>query len=371
MSVALNAPAFDGVTTKELVQQLEAKKKSTIKLPTWYSHDGIYYPEKLQIEQTSSEITASYKARIPSGKSLLDLNGGLGVDSYFFSQKMDAVSHCEIDIELSEIATHNFKILNTENIKTYAQNGLDFLQESDLDFDWVYTDPSRRNEAKGKVFLLSDCLPDIPGNLYSIFQKTDNLMIKTSPLLDFSAGIKELKYVKEIHVVGVKNEVKELLWVLEKNYKDSISIKTVNFKKPSPDHFNFELLHEKKATVLYGLPSKYLYEPNAPILKSGAFKTISEQFQVKKLHEHSHLYTSETFLDFPGRKFKIESVVPFHKKNIIKLGIQKANITTRNFPDNVANLRKKLKIKDGGDVYLFFTKDIEENNIMIRCSKTS
>ncbi|WP_394749437.1 THUMP-like domain-containing protein [Spongiimicrobium salis] len=369
MSVLLKKQVFEGVTPQELVQQLEAKKKCKNKLPTWFRSPKIYYPKKLQIEQTSSEITARYKAEIIAGKSLVDLSGGFGVDSYFFSKKMDRVFHCEIDSELSEIAAHNFKILGANNIQSHPKNGIDFLCTSKANFDWIYSDPSRRNDRKGKVFLLSDCLPNIPENLPLIFEKTSHVLLKTSPLLDFSVGLKELKNVKEIHVVSVNNEVKELLWVVEKEYLGGITVNTINFRKNSTEKFSFLRIDEQEATVQYSMPLDYLYEPNAAILKSGAFKTIANQFSLKKLHEHSHLYTAETLLNFPGRRFRIEAVYPFHKKNIRKSGISKANITTRNFPESVSTLRKKLKIGDGGEVYLFFTKDMHQNHIVIKSAK--
>lgn len=370
VSVLLKKSDFEGVSPKELAQQIESKQKCKNKLPTWHSTPQIYYPKKLNIEQTSSEITAQYKSRLVAGKSLLDITGGFGVDSYFFAQKTGSIYHCEIDKNLSEIAAHNFKILDVKNITVIAQNGIDFLIDSTLKFDWIFIDPSRRNEAKGKVFFLADCLPNVPEHLELIFSKTKNVLIKTSPLLDFSIGIKELQFVKEIHVVAVNNEVKELLWVLDKNYSGEIIIKTINLKKSEDELFDFILSKEKEAVSDYGQPSKYLYEPNAAILKSGAFKTIGNQFQLKKLHEHTHLYTSDKLFNFPGRSFKINQVIPFQKKAIQKLGIPKANITTRNFPEPVAVIRKRFKIKDGGEDYLFFTKDSLGGKIIVLCSKT-
>lgn len=369
VSVLLKKSGFTGVSNKELAEQIEAKKKCKNKLPTWYNTPQIYYPNKLNIEQTSSEITAKYKAKIVAGKSLLDATGGFGIDSYFFAKKIDQIHHCEINKNLSKIAAHNFKILGAKNIKNYTQNGIDFLTNSSKNFDWIFIDPSRRNESKGKVFFLADCLPNVPEHLNAIFKKTNNILIKTSPLLDFSVGIKELQFVKEIHVVAVNNEVKELLWVLENNYDKETLIKTINLKKNKEEHFSFLLPKEKEEISVYSEPLKYIYEPNAAILKSGGFKSVGNHFKVNKLHEHSHLYTSEVLLDFPGRCFKTDNYFPFQKKIIQKLNIKKANISTRNFPESVASIRKKFKIKDGGDNYLFFTKNIKNENIMLICSK--
>ncbi|WP_394972536.1 class I SAM-dependent methyltransferase [uncultured Croceitalea sp.] len=369
MSVLLKKQQFEGVSQKELAEQLEAKKKSQNKLPTWFATPLIYYPNKLNIEQTSSEQTAKYKADIVRGKSLIDITGGFGIDSYFFSQKIDSTIHCEIDQNLSKIAAYNFKILGVENTTFKTKNGIEFLQHSNFKFDWIFADPSRRNDSKGKVFLLKDCLPNIPDELDVIFEKTKNVLIKTSPLLDIKQGISELQFVKEIHVIAVKNEVKELLWVLEKGYKGELKIKTVNLLKESQQNFDFTLSEEKTSTSEFASPATYLYEPNAAILKSGGFKAVGNSFKLQKLHEHSHLYTSNSLVDFPGRCFKISSVISYSRKDIAKLGLKKANVTTRNFPESVSTIRKKLKIMDGGENYLFFTTDINNQRIVIHCQK--
>lgn len=369
MSVLLKKPIFEGVSQKELVQQLESKKKCQKKLPTWFNTLEIYYPKKIHIEQTSSEVTAQYKAKIIAGKSLIDLTGGFGIDSYFFSQKIASVFHCEIDENLSEIAAHNYKKIGAKNIEIINEDGLAFLEKTTHDFDCVYVDPSRRHDVKGKVFLLSDCLPNIPENLSFIFEKSNHILIKTSPLLDLTSTINELKFVKEIHIVAIANEVKEVLWVLEKEYLGEVCIKTINHKKTHQEKFDFELSKEKTAISTYSKPLYYLYEPNAAILKSGAFKTIGEKLGLKKLHKNSHLYTSEELIDFPGRRFKIEAIIPYQKKALQKRNITKANITTRNFYESVSVIRKKTKIKEGGELYLFFTKDDNDKYIVIKCSK--
>ncbi len=184
-------------------------------------------------------------------------------------------------------------------------------------------------------------------------------MVKTSPLLDLSATLADLKHVKEIHIVALNNEVKELLWILERDFEGTIIAKTVNLKKDNLQNFEFNLKDESEAHVNYNKPLTYLYEPNAAVLKSGGFNSVSEILNIDKLHKHSHLYTSETLLDFPGRRFKIEKILPFNKKIFSKEKITKANITTRNFPLSVSDIRKKLKVKDGGTTYLFFTTDCD------------
>ena len=340
----LKGSPFEDVSIQEIAEQIISKNKCEHKLPTWYKTENIYYPNKLNIEQTSSEITASYKANLVSGISVADITGGFGVDTYYFSQKVTAITHCEINKELSEIVSHNFKQLATKNIKTIVGDGIDFLKNSTEIFDWIYADPSRRNEAKGKVFLLEDCLPNIPENLELLFKKSEHLLIKVSPILDITSAINELKFVKEIHVVAVENEVKELLFILEKNYTQQISIKTINFNKKEIQQFDFSLNKDVFAT--YSEPKKYLFEPNAAILKAGAFNQISSHLKVDKLHQHSHLYTSEKLIDFPGRTFEITHSISYDKKHFKKLiPSKKANITTRNFPETVAQIRKKNQLK--------------------------
>ncbi len=369
MSVLLKKQLFSGITQQELVEQLEAKKKCKNKLPTWFNTAQIYYPNKLNIEQTSSEQTAKYKANLVAGKLLLDTTGGLGVDSYFFAQKIDAIIHCELDKKLSKIASHNAQKLALKNITFHATDGLQFLYNSDEKFDWVYSDPSRRNTIKEKVFLLEDCNPNIPKHLDQIFKKTQNLLLKTSPIYDIQQGLRELKFVKEIHIVAVQNEVKELLWILEKEYTATPIIKTINSIKQQSQTFDFNISKEKEQIARLSQPLKYLYEPNATILKAGAFKLVGNHFSIYKLHEHSHLYTSEKLIDFPGRRFKIESSIPYNKKAVLNLKLKKANVSTRNFPESVASIRKKHHIKDGGQDYLFFSTNLNEQRLVIHCHK--
>lgn len=367
-TILLKGTHFNGIETSEIVTQIEAKKRCKKKLPTWFNSENICYPNKLNIEQTSSEITAKYKSELVSGNSIIDITGGFGVDCFYFSKRFKNVVHCEINSELSSIVKHNYKQFNIENIETLNIDGLDTLRNSNENFDWIYIDPSRRHNSKGKVFFLNDCLPNVPQHLELLFNHSKNLMIKTSPLLDISAGLSELEHVKTIHIVAVNNEVKELLWILEKGYTENISIETANINADSNQTFSFQLQKNNNKTS-YNEPLTYLYEPNAAILKSGGFHQITQQLNVFKLQRHSHLYTSESLIDFPGRRFKIEKIIPFNKKEIHKLGIKKTNITTRNFPETVKNIRKKFRIKDGGETYLFFTTDLNGNKIVIATRK--
>lgn len=370
-SILLKGTAFTDVETTEIIEQIEAKKRSKTKLPSWFQCKNIYFPNKLNIEQTSSEITAKHKTGLMNGDTIIDVTGGFGVDCLHFSKRFKQVTHCEINPKLSEIVHYNYKQLQIENIKTQQVDGIDYLKNNSTNFDWIYIDPSRRHDSKGKVFFLNDCLPNVPEHLDLLFSRSKNIMIKTSPLLDFSVGIGELKQVKAIHVVAVNNEVKELLWVLEAGFNGNISIETSNLKNEKTESFNFILDEEKTADTTYSKPLTYLYEPNAAILKSGAFNAISSQLQISKLHKHSHLYTNDVLINFPGRAFKIENILPYNKKELKKHRITKANITTRNFPETVQNIRKKFNFKDGGDLYLFFTTDLEDNKVVLITRKVA
>lgn len=367
--ILLKGIKIEGVTTREIIEQIEAKVKCKKKLPTWYDAKNIYFPNKLNIEQTSSEITAQYKSQLLSGDTIADLTGGFGVDSFYFSKNFKQVAHYEIDPSLSEIVAHNNNQFGLKNIKNLVGNGIASVLTSQIHYDWMYIDPSRRHESKGKVFFLKDCLPDVPRHLNVLFEKTENIAIKTSPLLDISAGIKELKYVKSVHIVAVKNEVKELIWLLKKGFDGEITIETVNITADAKDTFCFKLIEESQAFSTYESPLHFLYEPNTAILKAGGFNCLASQFKLSKLHQHSHLYTSNEHIEFPGRRFKIETVIPYNNKALKALKISNANITTRNFPESVQQLRKKLSIKDGGRTYIFFTTNYRNEKIVVICSK--
>lgn len=365
-ALILKGVPFNNITPAEVVEQIEAKQRCEKKLPTWFQQPLIYYPNKLHIEQTSSEITAAYKSQYVKGQTLIDLTGGFGVDSFYFSKIVHQVEHCELNPKLSRIAGYNFGLLGDDRLKTHSQDGLTYLEGTSKTYDWLYIDPSRRHESKGKVFLLKDCLPNIPQHLDRMWRKSKNIMIKTSPLLDLTIGTNELAFVKEIHVIAVNNDVKELLWLLEHRFSGPITIKTANLKKMASDYFDFIMHREPQTAPHYSTPLAYLYEPNSAILKSGGFNSLATAFNIAKLHKHSHLYTSATLLKaFPGRAFKILKTIPYNKRQIRQLGIDKANIAIRNFPESVQNIRKLFKIKDGGMYYLFFTTNVKNEKIVV------
>jgi spermidine synthase len=367
--LALQKNPFPEIDWILILNQIEAKSKAKDKLPAWFSTANIIYPSKISVEQTSSEKTAAYKASLISGESLIDLTGGFGVDDYYFAKKFKSITHCEINEDLSAIVQHNFEQLKVDNCTFYAADSTNALNELNKKWDWIYIDPSRRSDAKGKVFMLKDCLPNVPELLDFYFEKSDSILIKTAPLLDISAGLSELKFVKNIHIIALENEVKELLFEIHNHYKGEIRIKTANILKDKTETFEF-VLGDDTIFPSYHLPQKYVYEANSAIMKSGGFDEVSAFFDINKLHKHSHLYTSEILINFPGRSFEIEKVIGYGKTEMkTELANQQANITTRNFPDTVENIRKKWKIKNGGNLYCFFTTDKNDNKIVLICRK--
>lgn len=367
--LALQKNPFPNVEWRLIIEQIACFQKAKNKLPTWFATDDILYPSKISIEQTSSEKTALYKSTLILGKTIIDLTGGFGVDDYYFSKRFESVVHCEMNEGLSKVVAHNYQKLKVQNCAFYSGDSSDILVQINKSFDWIYIDPSRRNDSKGKVFMLKDCLPNVVDLMDFYYKYSTQILIKTAPILDITAGLNELKNVKKIHIVAVDNEVKELLWEISKDYSGAIEIDTVNLKKEQPEHFKF-VLSERVTSINYSLPKMYLYEPNAAIMKSGGFNEVGLQFNLEKLHPHSQIYTADVIKDFPGRIFKIEHAFPYQKSEMKTfLEGKKANITTRNFPDAVDEIRKKWKITAGGNQYCFFTTDMNNRKIVLLCAK--
>lgn len=365
--IALAKSAFEGVTSAELATQITAKKKAEKKLPTWFKTADIYYPPVLSIEQTSSEITAKYKAKLAHGNSLIDVTGGFGIDTYYFSKSVVQVTHCEINNELSAIAAHNAKTLKANNIKFEATDGIAYLQNTGQHFDTIYVDPARRAE-KGKVFMLKDCSPDVVSILDKLITKSARIIIKTAPLLDISAGLSELKQVSEIHIVSVKNECKELLWVIDRDFNQDTRIIAVTLNETEKD-FSFyrSAMHTPVQFVTALLPSLYLYEPDAALLKSGAFNLIGSAYGLSKLHPQTQLYTSsEVNKDFPGRIFKIEEILT--TAELKRAANLTGNVIVRNYPAKPEDLVKKYKIKANKNLFLIFAKVANGENVILKAS---
>ena len=367
--VILKKQIFPKVTNKEIAEQISAKAKSKKKLPTYFNTPNIYFPNKVNIEQTSSEKTAEFKSKIVTGNTIIDATGGFGVDSMYFSKEFKKTVYIEENKELFEIVKVNSNKLGLNNIKHLNDDGIEYVKKIDTVIDLLYIDPSRRNKENKKVHFLSDCTPLIDHDLIESLQNFKTILIKCSPIIDLKKTINDLKVVSKIYIVGINNEVKEVLFKLNKQSNNDIKIKCIDLSNRDLDfEFNINEIDNKKnngnSEVL-----KYLYEPNSMILKSGAFGLICDRYDVKKLNTNSHLYTSKELIDFPGRVFTVNSVVNYSKRNLKDLNISKANITTRNFPIDVKDIRKKSKILDGGEDYLFFTTNHTNEQIIIKTKK--
>lgn len=350
-----------GVPTSLVVDQIVGRRKAKEKLPTWYQNEDVLYPPSINLEQSSSERTARFKAKMLTSEfasvafkkfSALDLSGGFGVDSFFISQKIEELNVAEPDENLLEIAKHNHIQLGNSNIQYFNATAAEFLKSSSRHFDFIYIDPSRRSKENKKVISLSQCEPNIIELQDLIWKITTRLIIKTSPLLDIQQGMKELHHVKKVIVLSIENECKELLFVCEKGLENEPTIDAVNLENKEIT-VSFRMSEERMANVEFSNPLKFLYEPNASLLKGGAFKTVGKIFEALKIHPNTHLYTSDTLiLNFPGRIFEIENYVTGQSSLQQIFPLEKANVITRNYPLTAEELKKKLGLKDGGEKYL-------------------
>jgi len=366
-SLALQAVRFPHINMKMAVTQIAARQTARIKLPTWWSIQDIHYPQQLPMEQCSSEVTARYKAAlIPDifkEGCMTDLSGGFGIDFCCIGKKFAQATYVERQESLCHLAEHNFPLLQLPHAHIVHADSVEYLQSISKQ-QLLFIDPARRDAQGHKTIAISDCDPDITRIAPLLLSKAEWVMIKFSPMLDLSQAIKQLPHIKEIHVVAVNGECKELLLILTGMYNAEPKITCINLPAtlekawPSPFIFTIEEEEESCKCSYSNQLEKYLYEPHAAILKAGAFRTIAQRYYLKKLHPNSHLYTSDQLIeDFPGRSFETVEQGGFNKQEIKNLlsHIKKANLTIRNFPASVAELRKKLKLAEGGDDYLFAT----------------
>ncbi|MDP4239182.1 MAG: SAM-dependent methyltransferase [Bacteroidota bacterium] len=357
------------------IRQITGKQKIKSKVPLFYHTEDLLYPVQLSLEQSSSESTAMYKSTLCEGNSLVDLTGGFGVDCCFMSEHFQEVTYVERQPELCELARHNFKTLHKDHIRVVNSETENYLTEMGP-VDWIYLDPARRGSGGKKVVLLSDCEPDVSALSSLLLEKANRVMIKLSPMMDITAATTALPHTSEIHIISVENECKEILLILNQTIQDNKKIITLNIGKHYENQlFDYYLTEETTAAVAFTSEiKKYLYEPNASVMKSGAFKLTGSYFKLCKLHNNTHLYTSNELVpQFPGRVFKVVKTWG-HSKNEMKEMAQQlptANITTRNYPISVDELRKKLKIKEGGDTYLFACTLNDEHKAIIETKKLS
>ena len=370
-TLALRLHDSQDVDAKFVIRQIAGRQIMRRKMPSWAENNGVIYPEHLPLEQCSSYFTACYKRErgerlLSSFDKMADLTGGLDVDFFVMSEKFQHAVYAERNAGLCDIVRHNFEVFKRSNALMLNTDGVDFIKKATEHFSLIFIDPARRNSAGKKTVCIEDCEPDIRDFQDIMIQKADLVIVKLSPMADLADIVAKLHNVSEIHIVATANECKEVLVVIQKEYVNDPQVFTVN------DHqrFSFSLYSERDCAVALcqesDLDGKYLFEPNAAVMKSGAFKLISKAFSVDKLHVSSHLYVSSHDVgDFPGRRFYVEKVG--QPKDFSDLGA--ANLAVRNFPEKAEMLKKKLKIKDGGNIYLFATTLYNGSKVIIQCKK--
>ena len=367
------------------LDQIRGRKMARAKLPRWANIDGIIYPPHISMEQCSSESTALYKAELaarllglPASSSseeigFVDLTGGFGVDFSYIASRLGMSSmYVERQAHLCEAAKENFERLGLKNAIVKNEDGIEVLH-SLKELKLIFIDPARRDDAGNKVVSLKDCTPDVTVLQEEMLLKADYVIIKLSPMLDWHRAISELSHVREVHIISVNNECKELLLVLSaRNMGENLRIYCIN----DVQSFVCDELDMESSSVKIA-PStleemQYLYEPNASLMKAGCFGVLSERYDARMLSKNSHLFVSrEPIAAFPGRSFRIIAVSSFNKKELKRhlSGITKANIATRNFPLSVAELRKRLKLKDGGEIYIFATTLSDDSHVLVITEK--
>ena len=383
------------------LEQIAGRQKAKAKLPRWAAADGIIYPPALAMEQCSSEPTARYKAGVagrlladaaqarrphwanmPDNPAepcatpdvLVDLTGGFGVDFSYMAPLFGRAVYIERQGRLCDAVRHNMPLLGIAHAEVVCGDCTQIIKVISR-AALVYADPARRSASGGRTYAVADCTPDMLAMKEMLLEKADFIMIKLSPMLDISHTLQLLPHTTAIHVLSVRNECKELLFEIERDaLEEEPKVYCLNFTSNGREmRFAFRLSDERDAaTVLAEQPENYLYEPNASILKAGAFKSVARHYGIGKLHPSSHLYTSEQLInDFAGRIFKVEEVIPFSSKQTKRLreSIPQANITVRNFPLSAEQLRARLKIKEGGTTYLFATTARDGEKLLIRAAK--
>lgn len=356
-----------------ILNQIKARQKARKKIPLWLSgQEDIVLPLPDLLEQASSAATARYKARLVTGKSFIDLCAGVGVDSWAFSEHFEHGILVEKSSENAALLAHNIPLLTSADITVHEGAAEDLLEDLPT-VDLIYIDPQRRDGRQKGKFRFEDCAPDILGLLPRLKDKAKHAIIKASPMIDIDYGIEALKHVHSVHVVEFQGECKEVLFVLHLDEPapplGSVPIQAVRL------HDEGDALHEMRFTRAeenafrpsFTMPQAYLYEPSPAFLKSGGFNTIAERYDLDKLHAHTHLYTAERLVqDFPGRSFAVEAMHSAHEK---ALPFDKANLALRNFPGHINDLRKRLKLKDGGDTYIFACTFVDETKGLIQTRK--
>lgn len=367
-SLSLQAKKSAIANIEEAILQIQARQKALKKLPSIAEDFDLIFPPPVSVEQASSEVTARFKSHLFSGKSFVDLTGGMGIDSLFFSDNFTELTYVEAKGELCELAAYNFGILGKKNIGIVQSSAEEYLSKMDPS-DLIYLDPSRRSEDQKKVFRIEDCLPNILEMEEELVRNGKNVLIKLSPLADIKDTFQKLKFLQKVWVVAVKNECKELLCLLSDSGRRERSVEAVNIAEKE-NKYLFSLDREEELTVDPGPVADYLYEPNAAIMKAGAFKLISTDFNLNKLHKNSHLYSSDKLISFPGRIFQIKDIVKPDKKAIKSaIGDWKVNVISRNFHLKPEDILKKFKLKPGDDKFLIATTLFDNSRVLLLCDR--
>ena len=357
------------------LDQIAGRQKARTKLPSWAAIYDITYPPHLSMEQCSSEQTARYKALIAGkGALIVDLTAGFGVDMAFISQGFQHAVHVEQQATLCAISSENYKLLGLNHIEVVCADGIDYLHQLNH-ADLIFLDPARRDDHGARTYGIADCTPNVLELREELLEKADRVMLKLSPMLDWQKAVEDLGHVNEVHIVSVDNECKELLLILSKEEKP-LKLLCVNnnqvFEASDGVTEGRFFCDISGGVTKESLCYTYLFEPNASIMKAGCFALLEQRFKVSQLDKNSHLFVSDTDIcDFPGRRFIIEKTTSMNKRDLkaTLAGIDKANITVRNFPMSVAELRKRLKLKDGGDLYLFATTIAGHQHQLFFCRK--
>ena len=360
------------------LDQIAGRQKARVKIPSWASIDGIVYPPHISMEQCSSEQTARYKARIAgNGEKIVDLTAGFGVDMAFMSAGFKQAVHVEMQSQLCAISSENYKHLGLNHVQVVCNDGVGYLHQMEH-ADLIFIDPARRDQHGARTYGIADCTPNVLEIIDEMLQKADRVMIKLSPMLDWQKTVADVGNVSQVHIVSVGNECKELLLEVKKGKDEKVKVFCVNddqvfsYEIGETHPFTSSPLHSFTPSPLHSFT--FLYEPNASVMKAGCFNLISHRFGITQPDANSHLFLSDKLVEgFPGRGFVIERVSTMNKRELKEAlaGIDKANIAVRNFPLSVADLRKRLKLKDGGDVYIFATTDAKKGHLVMVCRKIS
>lgn len=370
-ALALQAKRYPNVDIREAVVQIEGWQQARDKLPSLAAVEGIIFPPRISMEQCSSEATALYKASLASGTRLADLTGGFGIDFSYLARGFKEAIYIERNPLLCNIARENFALLGLQQTTIVNGNSEEVLPTLPK-LDWIFIDPARRDGDGRKVVALADCEPNVAALEETLLSKATKVMIKCSPMLDITAARRELRHIEAIHIVAVKNECKELLFILSQKESKCPTTHCVNLLPSGNEQFTFTAEDEQQSAAAYATEvQSYLYEPNSAIQKAGCFHSLTAATGAFKLHPNSHLFTSNNPIEnFPGRQFKVIEVHGFSKEDIKKISaLGKANITVRNFPESVQQLRKRLKLADGGEEYIFATTLAGGDKVLIVCRK--